>query len=74
MNDLVLFKGYIWSLDTLELKRIYSLFTLHYHWKGTYVQVRDVVAKCEQCDKVRTSFSSRQLMLSPLPIQGIFYH
>jgi hypothetical protein len=23
-----------------------------------YVQVQDVIARCKQCDKVRTSFSS----------------
>jgi hypothetical protein len=33
-----------------------------------YVQVQDVIARCEQCDKVRISFSSWQLTLSPLPI------
>jgi len=39
-----------------------------------YAQVRDVIARCEQCDRVRTSFSFQQLMLSPLPIQGMFYY
>jgi hypothetical protein len=39
-----------------------------------YVQVQDVIARCEQCDKVKTSFSFQQLMLSPLPIQGMLYH
>jgi hypothetical protein len=39
-----------------------------------YVQIQDVIARCEQCDRVKTSFSSRQLMLSPFPIQGMFYH
>jgi hypothetical protein len=24
-----------------------------------YVQVRNVIARCEQCDRVKTSFSSR---------------
>ncbi len=38
-----------------------------------YAQVRDIIARCEQCDSVRTSFSSRQFILSPLPIQGMFY-
>jgi hypothetical protein len=38
-----------------------------------YAQVRDVIARCEQCDKVRTYFSSLQLTLFPLPIQGMFY-
>jgi len=40
----------------------------HYHWRGMYAQVRDIIARCEQCDRMRTSFSSRQLTLSPLPI------
>ncbi len=39
-----------------------------------YAQVQDIIAKCEQCDKVRTFFSSQQLMLSPLPIHGMFYY
>jgi len=39
-----------------------------------YAQVRDIIARCEQCDKVKTSFSSRQLTLFPLSIQGMFYH
>jgi hypothetical protein len=39
-----------------------------------YAQVWDVIIKCEQCDRMRTSFSSRQLTLSPLPIKGMFYH
>jgi hypothetical protein len=38
-----------------------------------YAQVQDIIARCEQCDRVRTSFSSRQLTLSPLFIQGMFY-
>jgi hypothetical protein len=24
-----------------------------------YAQVRDVIARCEQCDRMKTSFSSR---------------
>jgi hypothetical protein len=39
-----------------------------------YAQVQDVIARCEQCDRVRTSFSSQQLTFFPLPIQGMFYH
>jgi hypothetical protein len=39
-----------------------------------YAQVRDAIARCEQCDKVRTSISFQQLTLSPLPIQGLLYH
>ncbi len=61
------------ELGHFGVKRTYSLLAPHYHWKGMYAQVRDIIARCEQCDKVRTSFSSRQLTLSPLPIQGMFY-
>jgi len=56
-----------------KVKRTYNLFALHYHWRDMYVQVRNIIARCEQCDKVRTSFSSRQFTFSPLPIQGMFY-
>jgi len=37
-----------------------------------YVQVQDVIAMCEQCDRMKTSFSFRQLTLSPLPIKACF--
>jgi hypothetical protein len=39
-----------------------------------YAQVRDVIPRCEQCDRVRTSFSfQRRTCFSP-PILGMFYH
>jgi hypothetical protein len=38
-----------------------------------YAQVWNVISKCEQCDRMRTSFSFRQVTLSPFPIQGMFY-
>jgi transposase InsO family protein len=38
-----------------------------------YAQVRNIIARCEQCDRVKTSFSSQQLTLFPLPIQSMFY-
>jgi hypothetical protein len=72
MNGLVLFKRYIRSLDTLELSVLIA-FSLLITWRGMYAQVRDIITRCEQCDRVRTSFSSRQLTLSPLSIQGMFY-
>ncbi len=62
------------KLGHFGVKRTYSLLTFHYHWRGLHVQVRDVIARCEKCDRVRTSFSSQQLTFSPLPIQGMFYH
>jgi hypothetical protein len=61
------------ELGHFGIKRTYSLLARHYHWRGMYAKVRDVIARCEQCDKVKTSFSSRQLTLFPLPIQGMFY-
>jgi hypothetical protein len=38
-----------------------------------YAQVTDIIVRCEQCDRVKNSFSSQQLMFILLPIQGMFY-
>jgi len=46
------------ELRHFGVKHIYSLFAPHYHWRGMYAQIRDVTARCEQCDRVRTSFST----------------
>ncbi len=56
------------KLGHFGVKRTYSLFAPHYHWKGMYAQVLDINTRCEQCDRMRTSFSSRQLTLL-----GMFY-
>jgi hypothetical protein len=61
------------KLRHFGVKCTYSLLAPHYHWRGMYAKVRDVTTRCEQCDRMRTSFSSRQLTLSPFPIQGMFY-
>jgi len=57
MNNLVLQKVHS-KFGHFGVKHTYSLLTLHYHWKGMYAQVYDIIARCEQCDRVRTSFSS----------------
>ncbi len=62
------------KLGHFGVKRICGFFNLHYHWKGMYAQVQDVIARCEQCDRVRTSFSFQQLMFSTFPIHGMFYY
>jgi hypothetical protein len=62
------------ELGHFGIKHTYSFFTPHYHCRGMYVQVRDIIARCEQCDRVRIPFSSQQLMFFPLPIWGMFYH
>jgi hypothetical protein len=46
------------ELGHFGVKHTYSLFAPHYYWRGMYAQVQDVITRCEQCDKVRTSFSS----------------
>jgi len=61
------------ELGHFGIKHTYSLLGLHYHWRGMYVQVRDAIARCEQCDRMRFSFSFRQFTLFPLLIQGMFY-
>jgi hypothetical protein len=60
------------ELGHFGVKHTYNLLVLHYHWRGMYVRVQDIIVRCEQCDRVRTSFSFRQFTLSPLPIQGMF--
>jgi hypothetical protein len=45
------------ELGHFGVKRTYNLFAHHYHWKGMYVQVQDIIARCEQCDRVKISFS-----------------
>ncbi len=40
------------------VKHTYCLLAPHYYWRGMYAQVRNVIARCEQCDRMRTSFSS----------------
>jgi hypothetical protein len=47
------------ELGHFGVMRTYSLFAPHYHWRGMYAQVRNVIVKCEQCDKVKFSFSFR---------------
>jgi hypothetical protein len=61
------------KLGHFGVKHTYSHFVLHYHWRGMYAHVQDIIARCEQCDRVKTSFSFQQLTLSPLPIQGMLY-
>jgi hypothetical protein len=61
------------EFEHFGIERTYSLLAPHYHWGGMYAQVRDVIARCEQCDRVKTSFSSRQLTLFSCLIKGMFY-
>jgi hypothetical protein len=39
-----------------------------------YAQVRNIIVRCEQWDRMGTSFSFQQFTLFPLPIQGMVYH
>jgi hypothetical protein len=57
MNDLVLFRKVHLELGHFGVKRTYNLLAPHYHWRGMYAQVRNVITRCEQCDRVKTSFS-----------------
>jgi hypothetical protein len=47
------------ELGHFGIKHTYSLLIPHYHWKSMYVQIRDIIARCELCDRVKTSFSSQ---------------
>ena len=39
-----------------------------------YEQVRLYVCSCDSCAGVKASFVSRDVVLHPLPIMGMFYH
>jgi hypothetical protein len=45
------------KLGHFGVKHTYSLLAPHYHWRGMYAQIQDVIARCEQCDRMKTSFS-----------------
>ncbi len=47
------------ELRHFRVKHTYSLLALHYHWKGIYAQVRNIITRCEQCDRMKISFSFR---------------
>jgi hypothetical protein len=56
------------ELRHFGVKLTYNFFAPHYHWRGMYVQVQDVIVRCEQCDRVNSSFSSQQFTFFPLLI------
>jgi len=35
------------ELGHFGVKRTYSLLAPHYHWRGMYAQVRNIIARCE---------------------------
>jgi hypothetical protein len=35
------------ELGHFIIKHIYSLLVPHYHWRGMYAQVQDVIVRCE---------------------------
>jgi hypothetical protein len=35
------------KLGHFGIKRTYNLFAPHYHWRGMYAQVRDIITRCE---------------------------
>jgi hypothetical protein len=73
MNGMVLFRRYTRSLDTLELNVLISFSFLITIGEVCMFKSKTIIARCEQCDKMKTSFSFRQLTLSQLHIQGMFY-
>ena len=55
-------------------KRTTHLLLLSYWWQGIYQDVRRCIDSCQSCSQVKASgFNSQQPVLSPLPIQGMFY-
>lgn len=61
------------ELGHFGVKCTHSLLAPHCSRFGMYEQVRDGLARCQECGHVKTSFSDWQIQLHPLPIQGLFY-
>jgi hypothetical protein len=54
------------ELRHFGIKCSYNLLVPHYRWKGMYVQVRDIITRCEQCDKVNIFlFSTTHIVSTP---------
>jgi hypothetical protein len=68
MNGLVLFKRYTWGLNALELNVFIALSLFITIRKVYMLKSKTSLLGGEQCDRMKTSFSSQQLALSPLPI------
>ena len=54
-------------------RRTAHLLLINYWWSGVLKQSRDIVGRCEVCDRVKASFDTQPLELNPLPIEGLFY-
>jgi transposase InsO family protein len=54
-------------------RRTAHMVATSYWWYGLTRHVRQMVAHCEVCDRVRASFNVHHPVLSPLPIGGLFY-
>jgi hypothetical protein len=55
------------------VRKTYSLLEPTYWWSGMMNQVKEEVAACTVCDRVKTSFELKDPELKPLPIMGLFY-
>ena len=76
----------VWPADRLALvqqlhdthghfgiKRTRYMLLTNYWWWGIDKDVKKVLAQCEVCSRVNSSFNVTQPELQPLPIEGLFY-
>ncbi len=61
------------ELGHFGVKRTHSLFQGQYWWHGMQTDVKQFVAKCMVCNRVRASFNAPTPQLHPLPIMGLGY-
>ena len=54
-------------------RRTAHLLLGQYWWRGIQADIISAVSKCEKCDRVSATFSSTLPVLSPHPINGLFY-
>jgi hypothetical protein len=55
------------------VRKTYSLLEPTYWWSGMMNQVKEEVAACTVCDRVKISFEVKDPKLKPLTIMGLFY-
>ena len=61
------------KLEYFGMKSIYNLLQNQYWWNGMQIDVPQIVAKCQMCDKICASFNALLVVLQPLPFMNLEY-
>ena len=61
------------QLGHFGILRTYDMVKQQCWWRGMKKDVADWCRQCQPCSRVKAAFTSRQPVLHPLPIMGLFY-